>query len=260
MALGGGLGARVMVADGQPTARIVQVGRVDPQPGGPPADPEHHGPAGTPGPKSAIVSAVSGASTGGRPRAVSRSAAVHHLRLLASVCGRRGPPTSPPSSRARLRRIRDHRPGAHHAGRSWASSRPASVGLGLSGLARPGVQAGAGHPGRTRLALTWRLLPSAPFAYGAFKYRYRDSARPPPVTAEPSPPEDGAAALKWPESRLARSRSALSLGSASRLASSGHRLPPGFVEPYSWERRGQSWVLSIRTSSSGVPSLGSSSG
>ena len=38
-----------------------------------------------------------------------------------------------------------------------------------------------------RLASYWLPLLSGPFAYGAFKYRYRSPKAPPPVAAEPSP-------------------------------------------------------------------------
>jgi uncharacterized protein (TIRG00374 family) len=38
-----------------------------------------------------------------------------------------------------------------------------------------------------RLASYWLPLMSGPFAYGAFKYRFRDPHAPPPVPAEPSP-------------------------------------------------------------------------
>jgi uncharacterized protein (TIRG00374 family) len=37
-----------------------------------------------------------------------------------------------------------------------------------------------------RLASYWLPLMSGPFAYGAFKYRYRPPKSPPPVAAEPS--------------------------------------------------------------------------
>ena len=38
-----------------------------------------------------------------------------------------------------------------------------------------------------RVASYWLPLLSGPFAYGAFKYRYRDPHAPPSVPAEPSP-------------------------------------------------------------------------